>query len=58
VYDPATIVTALDQLRLRAYSVVPDAPYDAGLVNDHDFAVTRRQRYGCGCFRFERPAEV
>ncbi len=55
VYDPATIVASVPSLRLRSYAVVPDAPYDAGLVDDPDFSCTRRQRYGCGCFRFERP---
>ena len=58
IYDPATIVESLPALRLRSFAVVPDAPArpeeDPGLADDPDFAIARRQRYGCGCFRFER----
>lgn len=55
VYDPATIVAALPELTLRSFAVVPDGPPEAGLRDDPDFSIARRQRYGCGCFRFERP---
>lgn len=59
IYDPQTIVESLPGLRLRDFAVVPDAPSpgaeDPGLADDPNFAIARRQAYGCGCFRFERP---
>lgn len=55
IYDPATILASLPELRLRSFAVVPDGPPEAGLRDDPDFSLARRQRYGCGCFRFERP---
>lgn len=55
IYDPATIVAALSGLSLASFAVVPDGPPEVGLVDDPDFTLARRQRYGCGCFRFQRP---
>ncbi|MFO0827461.1 MAG: DUF268 domain-containing protein [Phycisphaerales bacterium] len=59
VYDVDSIVRAMPSLTLHSLSLIPDAPtpdqYDAGIIEGADAELVRRQRYGCGCFRFERP---
>ena len=62
IYDVEAIVRRVPQLTLRSFALIPDAPprgqYDPGLIEGADVEIVRQQRYGCGCFRFERPIHV
>ncbi len=54
IYDPQMIESALPELALHRWALLPDDP-SGGLVENpaRDFALD--QKYACGCFWFERP---
>jgi SAM-dependent methyltransferase len=52
VFDPASIIAAVPELRLTAFSLVDDA---GRLIMDCDPALARSLDYGCGLFEFTRP---
>jgi hypothetical protein len=56
VYSYADVVSALDELELREFSLVPDDPAAGGLIRDADPRLADAQVYGCGCFWFRRPS--
>ena len=62
IYDLDEIARRVPSLVLRSFALIPDAPtagqYDSGLIEGADAELVRQQRYGCGCFRFERPLHV
>ncbi len=53
IYDPRMIENAMCELHLRQWSMLPD-DWRSGLVDNPspEFAIS--QKYGCGCFWFER----
>jgi SAM-dependent methyltransferase len=55
IYSHSQIVAALPTLRLEEFALVPDAPR-AELILDAAPSLADAQHYGCGCFRFTRPA--
>lgn len=55
IYAAAQIRTAFAGLDLVELALVPDDPAQ-GLLRHASDADADAQRYGCGCFRFEKPA--
>lgn len=53
IYDPDMIVKAFDELSLVRWALLPDQ-WQQGLLECPDPAFARSQKYGCGCFWFQR----
>ncbi len=53
IYGPAMIEALLPELTLRRWALLPDDTSD-GLVENPPYDLALQQRYGCGCFWFER----
>lgn len=53
IYDPTMIEQQLPELSLRSWSLLPDDS-SVGLIDNPDRELALQQRYGCGCFWFER----
>ncbi|QDV24489.1 DUF268 domain-containing protein [Aureliella helgolandensis] len=54
IYHPQMVVDKLPELSLKAWSLLPDDA-SQGLLENPNFELAEQQRYGCGCFWFERP---
>lgn len=57
IYDPQMIEDYLPELRLEAWSLLPDDT-SGGLLESPSREVALQQKYGCGCYWFKRPAAV
>ncbi len=55
IYAHAQITAALPSLQLAEFALVPDFPR-IELIPDAPASLADSQEYGCGCFRFFRPA--
>jgi len=55
IYDPRMLESALPELSLHQWSVLPDDA-SRGLVNTPSREFVLKQNYGCGCFWFRRYA--
>ncbi len=53
IYDPQMIEQALPELTLASWSLLPDR-WEDGLQLNPTREVALSQRYGCGCFHFQR----
>lgn len=56
IYGFEQIRRAFAAMTLRQFALIPDGAEAEGLVIDADPARANRQRYGCGCFWFTKPA--
>lgn len=54
IYSLEMLTAELDALKLVDWSVLGD-DYAAGLIHQPDSQFIRQQKYGCGCFLFQRP---
>lgn len=54
IYDPRMLETALPELSLHRWSVLPDDSRQ-GLVDNPNRDFVLQQKYACGCFWFRRP---
>lgn len=55
VYDHFQILDDFKALTLKDFSVIPETPPDAGLVNHPTPDLLRRQSLACGCYWFVKP---
>jgi len=53
IYSYAQIIKAFPDLQLREFALIPDNPHE-GLIEDGAAQKADEQKYGCGCFWFER----
>jgi SAM-dependent methyltransferase len=53
IYDPAMIESALPELQLHHWALLPDDAA-AGLIDNPTREFALQQRYGCGCYWFKR----
>jgi SAM-dependent methyltransferase len=59
VYSIPMVLNAFtDRFALRELALIPDDPADGDLVTSPPEELVRRQRYGCGCFWFERQPDA
>ena len=54
IYSYAQIMENLPELDLVQFALIPDHVTDGGLLIDADPELVERQKYGCGCFWFQR----
>lgn len=54
IYDPTMIEQMLPELSLQNWALLPDDS-SQGLIEAPDRQFALQQRYGCGCFWFQRP---
>jgi SAM-dependent methyltransferase len=54
IYDYAHVLKAFEGFRLRDFALIPDSPTQGGLVQSASKEMCDQQRYGCGCFHFEK----
>jgi SAM-dependent methyltransferase len=55
IYSHAQVLAGFPELRLEEFALVPDPPRRE-LIPEATPALADAQQYGCGCFRFVRPA--
>jgi SAM-dependent methyltransferase len=60
IYSFEGVLRLFPELRLREFALITDKrdPEGAVFVPNADPARVAKQRYGCGCFVFEKPAEA
>lgn len=56
IYDFKQIVDAFGELKLERFDLITDGRNGRKLVWDADPALVEKQKFGCGCFVFRRPA--
>jgi hypothetical protein len=56
IYAFEQIVEYFSGLELVEFALIPDEERDGGLIRFADPQLVKSQLYGCGCFRFKRPA--
>lgn len=54
IYTYDQVMTLFDGLKLKEFSLIPDKSPE-GIIIDASREVANEQKYGCGCFWFERP---
>jgi len=57
IYAFEQIVEYFSGLELVEFALIPDEERDGGLIRFADPQLVKSQLYGCGCFRFKRPAD-
>jgi SAM-dependent methyltransferase len=58
VYAIGDICSALSELTLWQFALVPEHPKNGGLIIDAAPQLVERETYGCGCFWFTRKPEL
>lgn len=53
IYDPCMVEAGLPELALQSWALLPDDT-SGGLIDNPSREFALQQRYGCGCFRFQR----
>ncbi|MFY8112680.1 MAG: hypothetical protein ACOVOC_00625, partial [Rhabdaerophilum sp.] len=56
IYSFEAVMVLFEGLELAEFALITDKRDGAMLVMDADPARVARQRYGCGCFLFRKPA--
>lgn len=56
IYSLEQIQSSFPDLRLEQFALIPDRPEQGNLVLDAPAPMVARQKYGCGCFLWRRPA--
>jgi SAM-dependent methyltransferase len=56
IYAFEQVVAGFPELKLQESALAPDAGGEGGLIPNPSPQLVNRQRYGCGCFWFRRPA--
>ena len=54
IYSFDQIISYFSGLELQEFSMVPDKQKDGGLIVNASKAMADNQKYGCGCFLFEK----
>ena len=56
IYTHELVMRMAQGLQLIEFALITDDGADEGLVRDAPAAMAGKQRYGCGCFHFRKPA--
>lgn len=56
IYGPRQILDYFAGLELVEFALIPERAEDGGLVRDAAIEMAEAVNYGCGCFRFRKPA--
>lgn len=54
IYSYRQVIECFPEFELRDFSLVPDDPKEGGLINSATEKKSDQQRYGCGCFWFQK----
>jgi hypothetical protein len=54
IYSYFQIVELFKDLKLIEFSLVPDKKETGGLILNPKIELVNSQKYGCGCFEFEK----
>ena len=54
IYSYSQVIAMFKGLELVEFSLVPDDPYDGGLIENADINIVSSQNYGCGLFHFNK----
>jgi SAM-dependent methyltransferase len=55
VYNKTQVLNLFDGLTLESFALLPDK-YEDGLIEGASAEIVEKQRYGCGCYAFRKPA--
>lgn len=54
IYAHNEVLRLFDGFKLREFALISDNPHENGLIYGADQEVLSRQKYGCGCYWFEK----
>ncbi len=54
IYSYSQVISMFKDLELVEFSLIPDDPYDGGLIENADINMVASQNYGCGLFLFTK----